>query len=201
MNIGIIGLGLIGGSIAKDLRAQINVNVLGVDNNKDHQKLSFDLGLVDEITTLENVIEVCDVIILAVPVDHLENLLIEVLDRISEKVVVIDVGSTKSNICQTVVNHPKRSQFVASHPLAGTEFSGPLAAVKGLFQGKKNIICDKHLSSKNAVDLVVKIFNSIGMNTYFLNSDEHDKHLAYVSHLSHVSSFMLGQTVLVLSQL
>ena len=196
MKVTIVGLGLIGGSIARDLKSQINVTVYGVDNNPDHRKQALDLGLVHETKELESAINESDVIIMAIPVNHIETLLPAILDKVNGHHTVIDVGSTKEKICAAVNNHPNRSRFVAAHPLAGTEFSGPKAAIPRLFVDKKNIICEKDLSADDALDTALKIFNSMGMKTYFLNPGEHDKHLAYVSHLSHVSSFMLGLTVL-----
>lgn len=196
MKVTIVGLGLIGGSIARDLKSQINVSVTGVDNNMDHQKMAMELGLVHEVMDFNIGIRKADVIILAIPVDKIEGVLPEVLDMIDGTQVVIDVGSTKEFICKSVVDHPKRSRFVAAHPLAGTEFSGPTAALQRLFVNKKNIICERDKSDTDALDTALKVFNSMGMKTYFLDPQEHDKHLAYVSHLSHVSSFMLGLTVL-----
>lgn len=196
MNIAVIGLGLIGGSIARDLTTQINVNVFGVDENRNHSDKALELGLVSEIISLENAITKCEIIIIATPVHIIEELLPTILDKINIEQTVIDVGSTKSAICDAVKNHKNRGRYVASHPLAGTEFSGPEAALKGLFNYKKNIICEKELSENDALDTALKVFQSIGMETYFLSPEEHDKHLAYVSHLSHVSSFMLGLTVL-----
>jgi len=200
MTITIIGLGLIGGSIALDLRSQLCISVLGVDNNKVHQKEAIDLGLVDGIVSLAEGISVADVVIVATPVDSIEYLLPTVLDEISNSTIVTDVGSTKGAICQQVAQHRNRNRYVAAHPLAGTEFSGPQAALAGLFRGKKNIICDRELSDSEAVDKVQALFSSIGMTTYFMNSTEHDRHLAYVSHLSHVTSFTLGLTVLDIEQ-
>jgi prephenate dehydrogenase len=196
MKIAVVGLGLIGGSIAKDLKAQINVDVTGMDNNMEHCKTAMDLGLVHRISNIENIAPDMDVVILATPVDIIESLLPHVLNIIREDAVVIDVGSTKSDICSTISNHPNRSQYVAAHPLAGTELSGPEAAFKGLFNNAKNIICEKDKSSAHALDTAIRIFHSIGMTTDFMTPEEHDKHLAYVSHLSHVTSFSLGLTVL-----
>lgn len=196
MNIGIVGLGLIGGSIAKDLMSQINVMVYGHDASTSHAHIALELGLVHSILSLNEMVKTCDVIIVATPVNIIESILPQLLDQISNKQLVIDVGSTKSAICSQIKDHPNRKRYVAAHPLAGTEFSGPEAALKGLFNHKKNIICDQELSDVDAVALAIKIFKSVGLDTYFLTSDEHDKHLAYVSHLSHVSSFMLGLTVL-----
>jgi prephenate dehydrogenase len=196
MKIGIVGLGLIGGSFAKDLRSQINVKVIGVESNEEHQKQAQELGLVDEFMSLDKAEIECDVLIIAIPVTEIENIIPSILDRITSDKVVIDLGSTKSAICSIIKDHRNRGCFVAAHPLAGTEYSGPRAAIKGLFNGKKNIICDSELSHASALELVLKIFESIGMNSLMMSADDHDKHLAYVSHLSHVSSFMLGLTVL-----
>jgi prephenate dehydrogenase len=196
MKVTIIGLGLIGGSMAKDLKSQLNVTVYGVDADPTHHELAVSLGLVHEMVDLEQGMSTADIIIVAIPVDKLEGLLPTVLDKISQNTTIIDVGSTKSQICKSIENHPKRNRFVAAHPLAGTEFSGPNAAVKGLFQDKKNIICERHLVDEDALITAIKVFESLGMTTSFMTAEEHDKHLAYVSHLSHVSSFMLGLTVL-----
>lgn len=194
--IAIFGLGLIGGSIGLDLKSQLNVHVLGVDNNAENSRLAKALNLVHEIVDEQTAFEKAEVIILAFPVDAIEQNLDSILDRISNQTTVIDVGSTKASICKVANTHKNRAQFVAAHPLAGTEFSGPNAALKGLFVNKKNIICEKDKSSKNALEIALKIFTSLGMETYFLGAQEHDKHLAYVSHLSHLSSFTLSLTVL-----
>ena len=196
MNISIIGLGLIGGSIARDLKSQIYVRVSGVDSNDNHCQMALDLGVVDQIISLEEAMDSSDVIIIAVPVDALQQLLPTILNQINDHQVLIDVGSTKKLICDAVRGHDKRGRFIAAHPLAGTEFSGPGAALKGLFVDKKNIVCESDLVQSDAMEIAMKIFDSLGMQTIFMDPSEHDKHLAYVSHLSHVSSFMLGMTVL-----
>ncbi len=196
MKITVIGLGLIGGSIAKDLKSQLNVEVWGVDASEDHMNQALDLGLVHAVAGLDDGIKDAEMVIISIPVNKIEGLLPMVLDKIDPKTTVIDVGSTKDEICRTVSRHPNRKRFVAAHPLAGTEFSGPRAAIKGLFQNKKNIICEKDKSAPDALDAALKLFESLGMTTSFMSPKEHDKHLAYVSHLSHVSSFMLGLTVL-----
>lgn len=196
MNIAIVGMGLIGGSLAKDLKSQINVRVLGVDANPEHQKMAEELDLVDEMVSLDRALMEAQVIILAIPVDIIEKILPELLGKIREDQIITDVGSTKASICKEVENHPKRTRFVAAHPLAGTEYSGPKAALSHLFVGKKNIICEAEKSDKTALELVEKIFRSVGLTNLYMAPGEHDKHLAYVSHLSHVSSFMLGLTVL-----
>ncbi|MBK9734863.1 MAG: prephenate dehydrogenase [Saprospiraceae bacterium] len=196
MKITVIGLGLIGGSIARDLKSQLNIKVFGVDLSEQHQQLAFELGLVHEIASLDDGLKDADIVIVSIPVDKIEGLLPDILDKISSRTTVIDVGSTKHEICLSIASHHKRNRFVAAHPLAGTEYSGPSAALKGLFQNKKNIICDSDKSDKDALESALKLFESLGMITTFMASEEHDKHLAYISHLSHVSSFMLGLTVL-----
>lgn len=196
MNITIIGLGLIGGSIALDLKSQLSLNVYGVDSSDSHSQTAIRLGLVHKVLPFREGISVADVVIVATPVDSIETLLPTVMDAVSEGTVVIDVGSTKGSICKGVEHHKNRRQYVAAHPLAGTEYSGPEAAVRGMFRGKKNIICDSHMSDPEAVVLAEQIFESLGMQTLQMHSSEHDKHLAYVSHLSHVTSFTLGLTVL-----
>ena len=197
MKIGIIGIGLIGGSIAKDLKTKSlgTVQVYGVENNPVHAAKVKELNLVDALLSLEQVFEKADVIILATPVNVIKDQIVEMLDKGREGQVIIDTGSTKRYICQAVASHVNRLNFVAAHPLAGTEFSGPEAAVLDLFQGKKNIICEKEKSSDEAIQTAQKIFNFLGMSSYFLQAEEHDRHLAYVSHLSHISSFTLSLTV------
>ena len=195
MTTAIIGLGLIGGSIALECKA-LNHNVIGVDKNPDHQTQAIELGLVDSIETLEVAAQKADIIVLAIPVNYIETLLPDLLNKIHPKAVVTDVGSTKKAICDAVRTHPRRGRYVAGHPLAGTEFSGPKAAHTGLFRGKKNLICEEDLSDEDALDIALELFNGCGLQSMFMNPDDHDKHLAYVSHLSHVSSFMLGLTVL-----
>jgi len=135
-------------------------------------------------------------IILAVPVNVVVKILPEILWKINRSAVVMDTGSTKSMICKSVADHPKRDQFVAAHPIAGTENSGPEAALHNLFKGKMNIICEKEKSSPKALQAALKVFEMLEMKTHYMLPEEHDKHVAYVSHLSHVSSFLLGQTVL-----
>jgi prephenate dehydrogenase len=197
MKVTIIGLGLIGGSIALGLRKSgLATELVGVDMNAEHANKAVALGLVDKILTEDKAIAQADLIILSIPVNALHAFLPSVLDTVKKGAVVIDVGSTKSSICKSVSNHSKREQFVASHPIAGTENSGPTAAFHGLFKGKTNIICEEDKSSEQALALAKKVFDALEMKTIFMEPDEHDRHVAYVSHLSHVSAFLLGQTVL-----
>jgi prephenate dehydrogenase len=197
MKATIIGLGLIGGSMALDLKkAGIVTELTGIDLNKEHAAKALELGLVTAIDTEGKTIATADLIIISIPVSVLSQLLPSILDSVKKDAVVIDTGSTKSLVCRAVLNHKNRGQFVAAHPIAGTENSGPTAAFSGLFQNKTNIICEKEKSSAQALALAEKIFVALGLNTIYMEAGEHDKHVAYVSHLSHVSSFLLGQTVL-----
>ncbi len=197
MKATIIGLGLIGGSMALDLKkAGLVTELTGIDLNKDHAAKALELGLVSTIDTEGRTIAAADLIIISIPVSVLSQLLPSILDSVKKDAVIIDTGSTKSLVCKAVLNHKNRGQFVASHPIAGTENSGPAAAFSGLFQNKTNIICEKEKSSAHSLTLAEKIFTALEMNTIYMDAGEHDKHVAYVSHLSHVSSFLLGQTVL-----
>ncbi len=201
MNVTIIGVGLIGGSLGLELRSSNRFRkIVGVDASEAHASQAVASGLVDEILDLNEGVSKADVVLLAVPVHAIAHLLPEVLNDISPDAIVIDTGSTKAAICKSVEHHPKRGRFVAAHPIAGTENSGPAAAFYGLFSGKLNIVCEKERSDEDALKLALDIFSMAGMRTIFMDPDEHDRHLAYVSHLSHVSSFLLGQTVLDIEQ-
>jgi len=191
----VVGLGLIGGSLALEAK-QLGHHVVGVDLSEDHQKQAIQLDLVNEIRTLELALEDAQLVVLAIPVNAIQNILSKVLDMIPPRAVVVDVGSTKKGICSRVESHVRRGRFVAGHPLAGTEFSGPSAAHLNLFRNKKNIICEDERSDEDALEVVLEFFSAIGMQSLLMNADAHDKHMAYVSHLSHVSAFALGLTVL-----
>ncbi len=194
--IAIIGLGLIGGSLALELKKNTWATIYGIDKNPEHLQKALDFGIIYKKATLDIIREV-DTVIIAVPVNYIPDLTIKALDLIDDDTLVFDVGSTKKEVCRAVKNHPKRKNFVAVHPIAGTEFSGPEAAIYNLFTNKVNIICEQNLSSKKMIDRVVKLFENIKMRNVFMDSAiQHDKHIAYVSHLSHISSFMLGKTVL-----
>ena len=197
MKITVVGLGLIGGSFAIDLRnKKIATELFGVDFNEGHAQQAVKLGLVDKILPEDQALAQSDVVILAIPVNAIGALLPSILDRIGNSTVVIDTGSTKNMICKSVGQHAKRSQFVAAHPISGTENSGPAAAQEGLFVGKTNIICEQGKTSAQSLEIAKQIFDGVGLKSIFMEADEHDKHVAYVSHLSHVSAFLLGQTVL-----
>lgn len=194
--IAVFGLGLIGGSMALELKKSSWATIYGIDKNPEHVKTAIERGIIFEAADYD-ILDKVDLVILAVPVDVLPELAIKVLDRIEDKTIVLDVGSTKAAVCQAISTHPKRGNFVAAHPIAGTEYSGPTAAIYDLFAEKVNIICEREKSSPQALELVAQIFRDLKMKTVFMDSPEqHDRHIAYVSHLSHISSFMLGKTVL-----
>ncbi|MFK7950752.1 MAG: prephenate dehydrogenase [Saprospiraceae bacterium] len=198
MTITIIGLGLIGGSIALDLRKSgYGTRFVGVDINPEHGKKAIELGIVDETMDLIFGIQAADLVILAIPVNAMRFLVHPILDNLREDAILIDVGSTKSGICEAAKNHRNRGNFVACHPLAGTENTGPEAALYELFRGKVNVICEPDLSHKWAVEKIDRLFaETLKMRNTYMNPIEHDRHIAYVSHLSHISSFTLGLTVL-----
>lgn len=196
MNITIVGLGLIGGSMAIDLRKSgVAKELVGIDLSQSNGQRAIELGLVDR-TENDNALAQADVVLLSIPVNAMAGLLPSVLDVVKPSALVMDTGSTKGNICRAVANHPRRAQFVAAHPIAGTENSGPDAAFSGLFSGKATIICEREKSSHESLAMALKIFEALGMKVTYMQPEEHDRHVAYVSHLSHVSSFLLGHTVL-----
>lgn len=195
MKITVIGLGLIGGSMALDLKARGFCSaVVGVDTNEEHCKKALERGIADEVKPLEESLD-SEIIILAVPVTQTTKLLPHILDKIGDNTVVIDVGSTKNLICKAIKKHPKRKQFVGAHPIAGTENSGPASALNNLFDNKTCILCVDD-SALWAVERATELFEALNMKLLFMNAEEHDKHVAYVSHISHISSFALATTVL-----
>ena len=195
-NVVIIGLGLIGGSFAKDLkRLHPNTKILGIDTNKEHIDKAMSMGLIEAKIAYSGLVDV-DMVLVATPVDVLVKELPKILDVVGEETVVFDAGSTKSLVCKTVENHPKRRNFLATHPIAGTEFSGPEAAIENLYKGKTNIICEVEKTAFKLQEKALQLFNDMGMRIRYMNAEAHDKHIAYVSHLSHISSFMLGKTVI-----
>jgi prephenate dehydrogenase len=196
MTVSIVGIGLIGGSLALALKEKgLAEKVIGVEADPVHQQKAFELGLVDEIMDLDDAIKNSDLIVLATPVNAVVKLLPHVLDRIDRQ-IVMDVGSTKDGIMEVVKDHPNRKRFVATHPMWGTEHSGPEAAVRGAFTDKATVICDKENSGIDAVEVVENIYRELGMHLVYMNGEEHDVHVAYVSHISHITSFALANTVL-----
>jgi prephenate dehydrogenase len=196
MKIGIIGLGLMGGSFALDIKTPFpNSIIYGIDNSAENLNKAKEIGLIDLIISYKDLRKM-DLILVAVPVSHSLNLIPKVLDLINSNTLVFDVGSTKQAICELLNDHPKRGNYLAAHPMAGTEFSGPEAAQKGLYVGKTNIICEFEKTDIKLRKLALKIFNNLEMKTIYMDPKSHDIHVAYVSHLSHISSFMLGKTVI-----
>jgi len=196
MKIAIVGLGLIGGSMAIDLKKRGWAHhIIGVDSDKLHAETAQKIGFVDELMSLEKAVEVSELIILATPADAVLNLLPKVLDAINEQIVT-DVCSTKVNISERVKFHEKRKNYVSAHPMAGTEYSGPWAAMSGLFDGKAVIYTDAEDSDEKALTKVKSLFDALNMRPLYMNAYNHDTHVAYVSHISHISSFALALTVL-----
>jgi len=194
--ITIVGLGLIGGSLAITLKENgFAAQIIGVDLSEESQDKALRRRIIDEAMTLSDGIAAADIVVLATPVSAMLQLLPEVLDQIDNQ-LVIDVGSTKEELLATVQNHPKRGNFVACHPMAGTEYSGIEAAIPNLFDHKYNVICDQQDSDAKHLALAKQLFESIPMKIAYLNAKDHDVHTAYVSHISHISSFALALTVL-----
>jgi prephenate dehydrogenase len=195
-NVFVVGVGLIGGSLCLDIKKMFpKVKIYGIDSSVENLDLAVKLNLIDHKTSLDN-LNKADLVLISTPVDVANNIIIDVLNTINSKSLVIDFGSTKTNICSKVKNHKKRKNYLASHPIAGTEFSGPKAAFSGLFSNKTIILCDTEKTDTNLLTTAENLFRSMQMNIRYMDSLSHDKHIAYVSHLSHISSFMLGKTVM-----
>ena len=195
-NIYVIGVGLIGGSLALDIKNRDkDVQVFGIDSNPNHLNEALELNIIDAAANYKDLSK-ADLVILAIPVDVAVIELSKILNHISDSALVVDVGSTKSDICKSIENHNKRRNYLAMHPIAGTEFSGPKAAVLNLFQNKTNIICEVEKTAFKLQEKALQLFSDLGMRIRYMNPEAHDKHIAYVSHLSHISSFMLGKTVI-----
>ena len=196
MKVGIVGLGLIGGSIGlklKDLYENITIYGYDIDDNSVSYCLK---NKIIDVKFDEEFLSEFNFIFLAIPVESIKNQLTDYLNKTSDKTLIIDLGSTKFQICNSVENHKNRKNYLAAHPIAGTEFSGPNSAKKDLFNDKVMILCDTEKTDLNLLLDAKKIIKSLGMSIKTMNSKEHDKHIAYVSHLSHISSFMLGKTVM-----
>ena len=197
MKVFIAGLGLIGGSVALALKDRALADeVLGLEANEERAEEALRLGLADRIVSFEEGGREADLTVLATPVDTIPTLAIKALNRIGEKQVVIDLGSTKEELCELISQHARRGRFVAVHPMWGTEYSGPKAAVHGAFAGRTVVICEKERSDEDALKLIEELFRALEMPTIYMASEEHDLHAAYVSHISHITSFALANTVL-----
>ncbi len=196
MNVFVIGIGLIGGSMVKDLRLKNKeADIYGIDSNQENLEQALNLGLINKAADYNDLGQ-ADLVIVSIPVDDIIVELPKILDLVKDDCLVIDCGSTKGLICQAVESHHKRRNFLACHPIAGTEFSGPTAAVNGLFKGKTNIICEVEQTAYKLQEKALELFRMFEMRIRYMNPLAHDKHIAYVSHLSHISSFMLGKTVI-----
>jgi prephenate dehydrogenase len=194
--IAIIGTGLIGGSLALQLNEKgLASKLIGVDASPENERVALERGLVDEITSIAEVTEKAEVIILSIPVDQIVILLPGLLDKVTDQ-IVIDLGSTKSQLTGSVQSHPKRGRYVAAHPMWGTEYSGPAAAVHGAFENKAVILCNVEESDADALEWTKNMFSRIGMHQLYMDARAHDLHAAYVSHISHITSFALANTVL-----
>lgn len=192
----IIGVGLIGGSFAKNIKQLYPKSTcIGIDQNYAHLQEALSLGVIDKKGTFKDLPK-AELVFVAIPVDATLALLPTILDAVEENCLVVDAGSTKAKLCEAVAKHPKRRNYLAAHPIAGTEFSGPSAAIAGLFKGKTQIICEVEHTAFKLQELALAIFNGMGMRIRYMNAKAHDIHIAYMSHLSHISSFMLGKTVI-----
>jgi len=196
-NITIVGVGLISGSFALALKDKgFAKNIIGVSRTQASLDKAKELGIIDEALPLEEAVKKSDFIYVAIPVDVTVPVMKQIMDNINDKQIVADAGSTKYALCKSLENHPKRKCFVATHPMWGTEYSGPEAAVRDAFKDRSCVICEKEKSDKDAVDIVESIYKSLGMRIVYMNAENHDVHAAYVSHISHITSFALANTVL-----
>lgn len=197
MTAAVVGIGLIGGSFALALKRHgLAERVVGVESSALHAQKALDLGLVDEIVSLDKAAVECDLIAVATPVNTIPTIVTKLLNRVGEGQVVIDMGSTKEELCELVSGHRNRARFVATHPMWGTEHSGPEAAEREAFTGRVVVFCERDKSAEDAVHTVEKIYQTLGMKIIDMGAEEHDMHTAYVSHISHITSFALALTVL-----
>jgi prephenate dehydrogenase len=197
MTVGIIGTGMMGGSFAWVFREKHREwRIVGYDALTAHAERAVEEGFIDDVLDLDELVRQSDLILITIPVSHVVALLPQVLDGINDKQVVMDIGSTKEQIVEVIRDHPKRKRFVATHPMWGTEYSGPENAVKGAFKGRVAVICNRHESDEDAAALVESLYDMIPMEKVYMNAHEHDIHAAYVSHISHIASYALALTVL-----
>ncbi|MEO9870575.1 prephenate dehydrogenase [Ekhidna sp.] len=197
MNLLIVGVGLIGGSFSLSLKGKKNLHFASFDQNRESADKAQELGIVEKtFSDITNGVEWADVVVLAIPVKAIKTMLPEVLDLLKPDQFVVDFGSTKASICKSVNEHPKRAQYIAAHPIAGTEHSGPAAAFAALYQGKNLILCDTEKSDSMKLETFESLAKEAGFYITKMDADEHDRHLAYISHLSHITSYALSNTVL-----
>ncbi len=193
----IVGVGLISGSFSLALKERALVKkVIGVSRTEASAQKAIELGLIDEALPLEEAIKQADLIYVAIPVDATIPVMQQVMDLITDKQIVADAGSTKHALCAAIADHPMRHRFVATHPMWGTEYSGPEAAVRNAFAGRSCVICEKEKSDAAAVATIEEIYRQLGMHLAYMDADSHDMHTAYISHISHITSFALANTVL-----
>jgi len=196
-NVTIVGVGLISGSFALGLKDKgLAKHIIGVSRTEASAKKALELRLIDEALPLEEAVKKADLIYVAIPVDTTLPIMKTIMDLITDKQIVADAGSTKQVLCEVLNDHPMRKRFVATHPMWGTEYSGPEAAVRDAFIGRACVICEKEKSDKDAVDAIEKIYRELGMHIIYMNAADHDMHTAYISHISHITSFALANTVL-----
>ena len=196
MKVHIIGIGLIGGSFALAMRSAFpETEIYGSDLSEENLQKAKELKLIDQFSTTKE-LQDADVVFIAVPVNVATKVVSETLDKVGDQSLVLDAGSTKSGLCKAIANHKNRRNFLAAHPIAGTEFSGPQAAIPDLYRNKTNIICEVEKTAFRLQERALNIFQNLGMRIRYMDPVSHDRHIAYVSHLSHISSFMLGKTVL-----
>ncbi|PUB32638.1 prephenate dehydrogenase [Elizabethkingia sp. YR214] len=197
MNISIIGTGLIGGSMALKLKQKgLASKIIGIDKNEEHLKEAKSLGIIDDYLPFDEGVKSADLIIVAIPVDAARIILPNILDLLNDKQTIMDVGSTKDGIVKAIKNHLNRPRYVATHPMWGTENSGPTAAMADAFTGRAAVICNQEESAEDAVELVQRVYGALEMNLLYMNSEDHDIHTAYISHISHITSYALANTVL-----
>jgi prephenate dehydrogenase len=193
----IVGVGLISGSFSLALKERALVKkVIGVSRTEASAQKAIELGLIDEALPLEEAVKQSDLIYIAIPVDATIGVMQQVMDMITDKQIVADAGSTKHALCASLQNHPMRHRFVATHPMWGTEYSGPEAAVRNAFVGRSCVICEKGKSDAAAVASIEEVYRQLGMHLVYMDADAHDMHTAYISHISHITSFALANTVL-----
>ncbi|MGN6339904.1 MAG: prephenate dehydrogenase [Ginsengibacter sp.] len=196
-NVTIVGVGLISGSLALALKEKgLAKNIIGVSRTQESIDKALKLGIIDEALSLEEAVKKSDFIYVAIPVDVTVPVTLQIMDLITDKQIVADAGSTKYVLCQALAHHPLRKRFVATHPMWGTEYSGPESAVRGAFSGRSCVICEKDKTDKEAAEKIESLYKTLGMNIVYMEAENHDIHAAYVSHISHITSFALANTVL-----
>jgi len=195
--ITIVGVGLISGSFALAMKEKgFAKKIIGVSKTEASLQKALQLGIIDEALSLEDAVRQSDFIYVAIPVDVTITVMEQIMALVNDKQIVADAGSTKYRLCQSLKDHPMRRRFVATHPMWGTEFSGPEAAVRDAFQDRACVICEKEKSDFAAVNIVEEIYKAFGMHIIYMDAESHDTHAAYVSHISHITSFALANTVL-----